>query len=310
MRALSLADPAFVSSINKVLADRFWVVGGLGPNNDIKKSGDGLSWTDVAPHEVIAWKCVTYGNGLFVAGSESSEVISTSSDGINWTVRSRYDGEGKNYGYAWWSVCALPSGYGFIAVGDSLGISSSNGTSWGYVTMPSGSWRGVCFDPSSYRVVAVSMSGKIAYAWPWDLNNWTEVIVSGVFRGVAAYGGRIVAVGHNCLVATSTDGGATWETQTLQSDIVSYLLSVTYGNGTWLATEYGRPYVWTSTDGVNWTSHQTPNRMNWVCCCAGGGLFLIGSNYNQGIQVSSDCVNWAEVTWSGVSSVNGICYKP
>jgi hypothetical protein len=53
-------------------------------------STDGLNWTSRTPAANNWWKDITYGNGLFVAVSDtgSGNRVMTSPDGINWTSRS------------------------------------------------------------------------------------------------------------------------------------------------------------------------------------------------------------------------------
>ena len=53
-------------------------------------SPDGITWTSRTSADNNSWNDVTYGNGLFVAVSQSGTIdnrIMTSQNGITWTLR-------------------------------------------------------------------------------------------------------------------------------------------------------------------------------------------------------------------------------
>ena len=55
-------------------------------STDVMTSPDGITWTNRVSPLAGGWRGITYGNGLFVVTSASSNFM-TSPDGINWTLR-------------------------------------------------------------------------------------------------------------------------------------------------------------------------------------------------------------------------------
>jgi len=105
------------------------------------------------------------------------------------------------------------------------------------------------------------------------------------FTGIAAGGGRIVAVGVNGVIFTSTNytgkGEANWPKAV--SPVTNTLRAVTYAGDRFIAVGDGGVMV-QSTDGLNWTVEHsgTTNRLNGVAYASegvfSGLLFAVGTN--------------------------------
>jgi hypothetical protein len=109
------------------------------------------------------------------------------------------------------------------------------------------------------KYVAGADNGKIAYSA--DGTTWTlssQTVFSGntqAVRGIAyapTGGGRFVAVGYNGVAAYSDNGGATWTGVTSGFSTTS-ILSIAYGNNTFVAGGDGGE-VRTSADGITWNT--------------------------------------------------------
>jgi len=130
------------------------------------------------------------------------------------------------------------TGTSFVAVGDSNVIyTSTNGTTW--------TKRATSYAPNQYAHIF----------------------------GVAAGGGKVVGVGRDLLIMTSSNDGATWTTtQAMSSDVYQEdIYKVAYGNGTFVATgEFGG--TWRSSDGITWTKGSLGSSIRDVAF--GNGEFL------------------------------------
>lgn len=183
----------------------FVAVGGTGVYN-IQVSTDGINWNYVGTGEapgnpnflgfnwgstLYGWTSVAYGNGRFVAVGDHG-MITTSVDGINWTVVQQ---SGANL----WSVAYGPSA-GFVAVGDNETLlASQDGINWASVY--SGSfynWSGLGYGGGWY-VFEDGGWGKM-FIYNYNLKNiWTN---GPGYNGIAYGNGKFVIVGHSGYIAS------------------------------------------------------------------------------------------------------------
>jgi len=132
-------------------------------------------------------------------------------------------------------------------------------------------------------------------------------------------GGRFVTVFDTGRIqSAASDDGKIWQHATSAGPIFSYRgASVAYGAGTYVATVATPPssytYVYTSTDGINWTLRSTPIAWNgWPAVTYGNGKFVsvANSGTNQAM-VSTDGINWTlsgatpSGSWSSITFGNG-----
>ena len=175
-------------------------IGTSTPTSELEVVGDiisqGTSWTIRTSAVDHAWRSVCYGNGLFVAVSNTGQVgrVMTSPDGINWI--SRTGGLDED----WNAVC-----YGnglFVAVNntglDDRVMTSPDGVNW---TSRAGgvnnSWVSVCYGNGLFVAVAGSGSGNRVMTSP-DGINWTlrESAADNDWRSVCYGNGLFVAVSN------------------------------------------------------------------------------------------------------------------
>jgi hypothetical protein len=263
----------------------------------IAYSGDGVTWIKQALGR--SWRAVCYGNGLFVAvgssdGSDITDEVATSTDGINWTVTALPANIRLN---------AVTYGNGkFVAVGNGSTAYSTDGINWTAFARPSNDrWRGVCYGDG--RFVAVGDGTPAAYSD--DGITWTKATMplEGNWTGVTYGNGRFVAVDRVAKTAYSDDG-ITW-TATANTGIL-YGTAVTYGNGKFVATAYNSRETMYSTDGINWTVTALPANIELDSVTYGNGKF-VAVGYKKSAY-SPDGINWTiqEHTeyWMGVTCIN------
>lgn len=222
-------------------------------NGQIASSSDGTSWTlrtssFLSSDDIYT---VTFGNGLFVAGSSTGK-IATSPDGTTWTQRT----------VGWSASFILASAYGngvyvFGTVFGKIG-SSTDGITWTERTSPFTSTpngvRDIAYGASLF--VAVGDRGQIATSpdgITWT--NRTSGFGTSNIEGVSFGNGVFVAVGDGGKIGTSTDG-INWTQRTgVGSDD---LRRVAFGGGRFVVTADATTAVQSSVDGINWYSDSEP----------------------------------------------------
>ena len=241
-------------------------------------------WTPIATAGGLnSWASVTYGNGKFVAvGRSNSDLVKTSSDGINWTSTN------TSLFRQWQSVT-----YGndvFVAVGAidasnaSQVMTSSDGINWtGRTQAANNNWTSVTYGNNLFVAVANSGTGNRVMTSP-DGIIWTSrtSALDYEWQSVTYGNGVFVAVAFNATgtgnwVMTSPDG-TTWTSRTTPKD--QNWQSVTYGNGIFVAvspTLNKGEQVMTSYDGINWTLRSSTPK-SWISVAYGDGLFVAITN--------------------------------
>jgi hypothetical protein len=122
-------------------------------------SPDGITWTIRTSAANNSWNSVTYGNGLFVAVSDTGgNRVMTSPDGITWTSRTSAANN------AWVSV-AYGSGL-FVAIsyngGGTQVMTSPDGITWTSRTnAASNLWSGITYGSGLFVAVSASNSGNL-----------------------------------------------------------------------------------------------------------------------------------------------------
>jgi len=138
----------------------FVAVSSRGPNGtQVMTSPDAINWTlRNTPGPNQEWSSVVYGNGMFVAVSQSSgpNQVMTSRDGINWTLQ-------RTPGNHTWNDIAFGGGL-FVAVGDNgASMTSPCGVNW---TMQETPWMFVNWNSVAYgngRFIAIPRNQNSAH---------------------------------------------------------------------------------------------------------------------------------------------------
>lgn len=179
-------SPSGISSITLstvAVGNGKWVMGGnmasqTAFNSSVLYSADsGTTWLASTNNKAMAVTKIIFANSLFVAVGGSG-IISTSPDGITWTIRTAEDS----------SISLLDIAYGngiFVAVGNSSATSyhftSSDGITWtrsGRVAL-----RSIAFDTVNSKFVGVSSSSFSDSAFSQvftssDGTNWSNANAS------------------------------------------------------------------------------------------------------------------------------------
>jgi hypothetical protein len=231
-------------------------------------SYDSVNWNQVTLTTSFPMQDVVYGNGKFVAGGNSQQVV-TSTDGINWTyVQLPAYASSRKINY-------LNGKFVLISSTTSI-ISSTDAITWTLGTLPkSAQWYDSTYGAGKYVVISNSSSEtQSTYSTDlitWTLTampmaeNWQNVDYNGtVFLATAGYN-------QSTNSATSTDG-VTWTSATIPLD--PYFGSAL--NWTALTVSDSKFYMVagangfsgfsaTSTNGTSWTvSNNMPSWDRWA----------------------------------------------
>lgn len=214
-------------------------------NNGISTSSNGISWTI---RSGTPFSSVAYGNGVFVAVGSSSAV---SSDGITWTSPSASPFVSSR------NTIAYGNGV-FVAAGNgSTGYISSDGESWTTVVMNGFSGKDVkSVRYINDRFIAVGTGGGLSYGSNGTIWQSGSSGTTWELRDVAYGNGVYVAVGTAASVGgvpinnilSSTDGVSF----TARSNTSSSLNSIVYAQDEFVAISSS--VVAKSTDGITWTT--------------------------------------------------------
>ena len=285
----------------------------------------GTTWTSRTAATSNSWRSIAYGNGRFVAVSNTGTGtrVMSSTDGVTWSTTSTGVPDGNFSDVTW-------DGTNFIAVTNSSQTSTTDRA----ITSTDGiNWTSRSF-PVARNMQAVTCSNSICVA---VANNgtagtagramssadhgatWTARFpaADNSWFGVAYGNGTFVAVSNtvagtiNNRVMTSANG-TTWASRQAAED--NNWTDIAYGNGTFVAVaSSGTNRVMTSTDGASWTS-QTVATNDWQSITYGNGLFVAVSTTGAGnrVMTSPDGVTWTQRTsasnsnWLGVAAGNGV----
>ena len=72
--------------------------------------------------------------------------------------------------------------------------------------------------------------------------------------------------------------------------------SVSYGNGKFVAVDYGSSATAYSTDGINWELATLPSYQRWYSVTYGNGKFVAVASHSNAAAYSTDGINWELVT--------------
>jgi len=246
------------------------------------------------------WISITYGSGKWVAvangvSTAGSNAAGYSSNGTTWTATNLPTA-------ATWVKVAYGDNT-FVAVASSGQISYSfDGVAWNVATAPVETYSSVVYGNGLW--VATSTGGKDIATSP-DAITWTAgLLPEGADWIDITYGkGKFVAVSQSdsstAQTAYSTDG-TTW---TLGS-FIGGCRGIAYGNNRFVAIEggfAGANSTFYSFDGITWTPASIDTQ-NWQTIKYFQGTFVALAESYDKVAVSTDGINWAYRSLSGVQS--------
>lgn len=202
-------------------------------------------------------------------------VVGTSPDGITWTNRSDQLGE---------RFSSIAFGNGLFVMVDGASnrlLTSPGGKFWTQRFESVHSLRtNVAFGGGAFSLLTVEKTCVRSV----DGIHWEETDVVMPFisdtRGLHYLNGRFVTVGNSGGIASSTDGGLTWETHDVGTD--ARLADIAFANGVYVVGGFSDDF-YTSPDLTNWTPRVG----------VGGRLVLShAGRFHTGDLTSTDGATW------------------
>jgi hypothetical protein len=294
-----------LSSGGKVWADDGGTMKNVTTGNVVETTQDnsGAAWVQQTLPATVPWTSVTYGNGFFVAISNTTSGAK-STDGVTWLSVTLPNGSNMS-----WQSVTYGNGL-FVAVASlgTIAATSPDGVTWTQRTIPSGDWQSVTYGNGLF--VAVGGGGTYAVSSP-DGITWTNRTLSSSanWRAVAYGNGLFIAVNDQGGVTRSTNG-ITWTNE--GSGTLANLRAITYGNGLFVAVGYNSSIAVVSTDGITWTPSTLPVNGAWAAIAYGNGLFNAMIEGGAGkTATSTDGINWAQhnitgFNWHSLTFGNGV----
>lgn len=214
----------------------------------------------------IQWKDCVYGDGIYVAVASYSETAQTTA---------------------------------FAATSGTL-------TEWTSSPLPSGYWKSISYGNGQFIAVGTSVedSKPIAAYSPDKGTSWTVASIACENPNCIRFlNGNFYIAGNG--IYRSPDG-ANWKKCTLEQYQNYPLMSLAYGNGTYVCVTTYESYY--SYDGISWSKSQTYKDW-WRCVVFGNGVFIAGG-IGGATSYSKDGITWEETpgTRPGDISWNCLCY--
>ena len=273
---------------------------------DAPKSG--MMWTETSNGlSRRDWRSICYGNGKYVAVSNSS-TFAYSTDGITWTETSN----GLDASMQCYHIIYTKDK--FIMTMNNRKIAySTDGVNWSIQnTGLEDDLSVICYGNNRY-VATEQYIGNV-FAYSTDGINWTDRIVAEGHWISICYGeDKFIVVAKESdtinvfdTFAYSTNG-VNWNYQSNGLN-KRYWWSICYGNGKYVATSDINIFAY-STDGITWT--ETSNGLNsrdWRSICYGNGKYVAVS-FSNTFAYSTDGITWTE-TSNGLYNRDwwSICY--
>jgi hypothetical protein len=234
-------------------------------SNGVHYSNDGITWAATNPVGFVGGK-IAFGNGLFVTVANSGGIgtVWTSPDGFIWTSRTAASNDTwVNITYGNGLFVAVASSY---TAGGGI-MTSPDGINWTLrEAVGPGGFTDLTYGKGIFVAVKTGSPGTMEISY--DGFTWVD-ISTGISSLTVFYADGVFTTGKHY----STDG-ITWNAATSPNTPVS----ITYGNGYFMAvTDTEIKYLY-STDGINWTSDTPPNTSNFKDIAFGENTFVsIGS---------------------------------
>jgi len=282
-------------------ATRFVVVEG-NFSNSVAYSTNGVAWTVATlpandDSSESNWVDVTWGNGRYVAISDSSLMAAYSFDGATW-YKSNLPAEAE------WTSVRYGQGVFYATAKGEVAASSPDGVNW--------TLRDAIITPLDITATSEDTNPGIYTARTLPASvDWTDVIWTGT---------KFVAVGNNATgafdtgYAASSTNGETWIAETITSAAGFEFKSIAYnGSNKYVVFINSSRNILGSADGVTWTAQSTngvnnlPVARAWVDSAYGNGKFVaIGSGGVNSAVYSTDGTTWSQgtissSTWTSVA---------
>ena len=266
-------------------------------------SPGGITWTEQSVDTRLQpLNGVIRGGSQYVAVGYAGNIL-TSTDTVTWSLQS--SGETR------WLTDITWSGTQFVAVGQSIILSSHDGLTWikreqGYSEpWPNGAYlMGIIWSGSQF--VTVGSNGGLGIITSPDGVTWSPQTsgTSSTLRDIAWDGSQFVAVGDSGTILTSP-GGIDWSAQS--SGVTETLEKIIWNGSQFVAVGHYETIL-TSSDGITWvTQNSSDTSVRALDGIAWDGNQFVVTGSGEGLLTSPDGITWTvqdadtkgDVIWNG-----------
>ncbi|MDE7242783.1 MAG: glycoside hydrolase [Oscillospiraceae bacterium] len=260
-----------------------------------------LQWAGSAMPVSAKWSSVAYGDGVFVAVSNTDKAACSSDGGKTWTesaMPSTVDRSTVTYG----NGVFVTAGFNRYAA-----YSTDGGKTWTESDMLQNfQWRSIAFGDGVF--IALGYVGRTTAARSKDFGKTWEFITmpslgsSGNWYAAAYGDGVFVAIAYGSRKAAySTDGGDTWTESVLPgtTDWREWR-SAAYGDGVFVTVGWGGASARSTDGGKTWSEPNLPSDTHWSSVVYGNGTFVAVSRRGVSAFSTDGGENWtvAEMPFS------------
>jgi hypothetical protein len=245
----------------------------------IKSSTDGVNWVSV---NATATRTMGFNGATIVALPNSATTALYSTDGVNFSTATGSLAAPSGTAA---SVAALNNGV-FVYVGGATANTayiSTNGSAWTFITLPTGTYYGICVAGSGTGIKFVAVGTNVCATSATGLaSSWTaQTIPTGSYYAVAynSTSGTCMAVG-SYVTATSNSTFTTWTAQS-----TNVLASQIIWNGEAFIAVF-QQYRTTTRNYINVTKNNGVSWQQRMVSTAGIGSIAY-SNNSGGMETST-----------------------
>ena len=255
----------------------------------VRFSAPAYSQTAISFPTSASWVSSAYGNGRFIAISNTG-LQAYSVNGTLWAT-------GTTLPTGTYTDITFGNGF-FVAVcsGSTTAAYSADGVVWSLGTTPDAAgYNAVAYGGSQYIAVPAGVGSVVARSsvgnfWTStslpNTASWKDIAYSTIGAWVA------IAGASNNVAAYSINDGASWVASTLPAS--ANWISVTWGNGRFVAIATGGSAAAISFDGITWLSSTLPISAAWAKISYGQGVFMVVGASTGTTLTSQDGVVWTQ----------------
>lgn len=260
-------------------------------------------------------KSITSGNWVAVA---SGGGITVAIAGGSATCQISYDN-----GYTWSPITVPNAGYNaicygngqFVAVGNSVCATSTDGVNWTAQTIAAQDWRAIVYDGTNYVSIANSttVGTYSANGTSWSASS----LPSSLSWASLCFGNGLILATHSGTVssacASSADHGVTWSSRTLSIAYNNYVGNCAFGNGVFVVNQRDNgggstSNISTSADCVTWaTKNLGVTFSETKTLTFAGGLFMLTKATTKTCYTSPDGITWTARTGVATHAATSVC---
>jgi hypothetical protein len=295
----------------------------IGPSDYFYISSNGYDWTTTpAPtlSPVDTWNAVHYANGIYVAAggnnvSSSKQVIYTSTDAINWTLRHTentntlgYRIENIVYGNDIWVAQEL-QGRAFY--------SSDNAETWNSM-YPGGNITDITYADGNFLIVGYNLAKKSTNGSTWT--NITLPVTDVTWNGCSYHNGLYFIFQNNSSVYLTSPDLTTWTQRTHPQPFSNAKVGVS-ARGILVTAVQNHNVVYGTADGINWKTFTmqlnfpgltgnggNPTETGWQNGTYGDGKWIFGSKNSNAVYMSENGQTWFNSVIPGMSIIRSTAY--